>query len=196
MRKFFHVFLFVFFAVFAEVNAQEADSLAQVGPADDKPQPTLVQTQPTAAQLKIGYFSYNEALCAMSQYSIAQANLKALRSQFDMEMQSAEKEFSEKYENFLEEQRNMAAAIRDKRQSELQLMMDRNVSFRKEAERLLAKAEADAMAPLHQALAEVIKRVAEERAYIMVVNTDSNACPYLNPTMAEDISTIIIDALK
>lgn len=196
MRKFFHVFLFVFFAVFAEVNAQEADSLAQVGPADGKPQPTLVQTQPTAAQLKIGYFSYNEALCAMSQYSIAQANLKALRSQFDMEMQSAEKEFSEKYENFLEEQRNMAAAIRDKRQSELQLMMDRNVSFRKEAERLLAKAEADAMAPLHQALAEVIKRVAEERAYIMVVNTDSNACPYLNPTMAEDISTIIIDALK
>lgn len=154
------------------------------------------QSQPTAAQIKIGYFSYEEALCAMPEYSVAQANLKALRSQYDDEMKNGEKEFNEKYEAFLEEQRNMASAIREKRQSELQTMMDRNVAFRKEAMRLMAQAENDAIAPLKEKLSATIRRIAEERAYVMVVNTDSNACPYLNPTMAEDITTLIIDALK
>lgn len=154
------------------------------------------QSQPTAAQIKIGYFSYEEALCAMPEYSIAQANLKALRSQFDQEMQNGEKEFSEKYETFIEEQHNMASVIREKRQSELQSMMERNVAFRQEAARLMAQAEKDAMTPLREKLSATIKSIAEERAYIMVVNTDSNACPYLSPTMAEDISTLIIDALK
>lgn len=154
------------------------------------------QSQPTAAQIMIGYFSYEEALCAMPEYSIAQANLKALRSQYDDEMKKGEKEFNEKYETFLEEQHNMAAAIREKRQSELQTMMERNVAFRQEAARLMAQAENDAMTPLKEKLSATIKRVAEERAYAMVVNTDSNACPYLNPTMAENITTLIIDSLK
>lgn len=181
MRKTLFLFL-SFFALSLHVFAQEENA--------------ATQAQHTTAQLKIGYFSYNEALCAMSQYAVAQANLKALRSQFDGEMQNSEKEFSEKYENFIEEQRNMAPAIREKRQSELQAMMERNVAFRQEAERLMAKAEEEAMEPLHQKLAEVIKIIAEERAYMMVVNTDCNACPYLNPAMTEDISTLILDALK
>lgn len=196
MRKVFTLLLFSLFVAAANINAQETDPQPLAKTVDVESQMAETKAQPTAAQIKIGYFSYNEALCAMSQYSIAQANLKALRTQFDAEMQSAEKEFSEKYETFIEEQRNMAPVIRDKRQSELQTMMERNVAFRKEAERLMAKAEAEAMEPLHQSLAEVIRRIAEERAYIMVVNTDSNACPYLNPTMAEDISTLILDALK
>lgn len=162
----------------------------------ESPMPQPTQSQPMAARLKIGYFSYEEALCAMPQYAIVQANLKALRSQYDDEMLKGEKEFNERYETFLEEQNIMAPAIREKRQSELQSMMERNVAFRNEANRLLAQAEKDAMAPLHATLSETLARVAEQRAYIMVVNTDSNACPYLSPTMAEDITTLVIDALK
>lgn len=154
------------------------------------------QTQPTVALLKIGYLSYDEALRAMPDYQLAQTSLQTLRAQYDAEMQNAEQEFNEKYETFLETQRTMADAIREKRQSELQSMMERNVAFKKEAVRLLAQAEQDAMAPLHGKLRAVLAAIAEERAYIMVVNTDSNACPYLNPTMAEDITTIVLDRLK
>lgn len=157
---------------------------------------TEVKAQPAAAQLKIGYFSYDEVLRAMPQYAIAQANLKALRSQYDDEMEKGEKEFNEKYELFIEEQRAMAKVIREKRQSELQNMMERNVAFRKEAVRLLAQAEADAMAPLHERISEVVKAVGIERVYAMIVNTDSNACPFLSPVMAEDITYLLIDRLK
>lgn len=154
------------------------------------------QTQPAVAMLKIGYFSYDEALRAMPDYSIVTAKLHDLRSQYDAEMQDAEKEFNEKYESFLENQKIMADAIREKRQSELQSMMERNVAFRHEAERLMAQAEQESMAPLHEKLNKVIANIAEERAYIMVVNTDSNACPYLNPIMAENISILVIERLK
>lgn len=181
MQKIFFLLLSLF-AFSLQANAQQEESAEQA--------------QSTVAPLKIGYFSYEEALRTMSQYTIAQANLKALRSQFDEEMKTSEKEFNDKYESFIEEQRTMAPAIREKRQSELQSMMERNIAFRQEAERLVAKAEDEAMQPLHQKLAEVIKQIAEERAYFMVVNTDSKACPYLNPTMSEDISTLILDALK
>ena len=157
---------------------------------------TEQKAQPTVANIKIGFLSYDEALHAMPEYAIVQINLHGLRSQYDDEMQRAEKEFNEKYEFFLEGLKTMADAIREKRQSELQSMMERNVAFKKESARLISQAEKEAMAPLYERLQAVIADIAESRAYIMVVNTDSNACPYLSPVMAEDISTLVIDRLK
>ena len=154
------------------------------------------QTQHTATQMKIGYFSYNEVLRAMPEYATVQKHLEDLRAQYENEMTNAEKEFNEKYELFLDTQQSMAKAIREKRQSELQSMMERNVAFKEEAKRLLADAEEKAMKPLHDKIAKALYFIGNERAYILIVNTDSNACPYLNPAMAENITTLLNDVLK
>ena len=154
------------------------------------------QTQHTATQMKIGYFSYNEVLRAMPEYATVQKHLEDLRAQYENEMTNAEKEFNEKYELFLDTQQSMAKAIREKRQSELQSMMERNVAFKEEAKRLLADAEEKAMKPLHDKIAKALYFIGNERAYVLIVNTDSNACPYLNPAMAENITTLLNDVLK
>lgn len=159
-------------------------------------QDSIKQDMPSPVRMKIGFLSFDEALKAMPEYSVVQASLNSLRDQYDTEMQNAEKDFNEKYELFIDGLPDMVLAIREKRQSELQSMMERNIAFRQEAARLIEQAEADALAPLYVKLNNVISDIAEERAYIMVVNTDSNACPYLNPTMAEDITTLVIDRCK
>ena len=132
----------------------------------------------------------------MPEYAIAEATVNDLRNQYDAEMKNAENEFNAKYETFLEVQQNMAKAIREKRQSELQAMLERNTAFRQESERLIKQAEEDALKPLKSKISEVLARISAERGLIMVVNTDSDACPYLNPYYSEDISELVNSALK
>lgn len=149
-----------------------------------------------AQQMKIGFFSYDAVLKAMPDYTVATSNIDNLRKQYDAEMQTAQKEFNEKYENFLENQSGMASAIREKRQSELQSMLERNVAFKQEADRLLAKAQEEVMAPLHKKIDAVVKSFGSERDYIVILNTDNNAAPYINPVIGEDVTALLIDKLK
>lgn len=157
---------------------------------------TELVTQPVAVSLKIGCFSYDEVLRTMPDYSAAQKTLQDLRAQYDEEMKNAETEFNEKYEAFLEAQSAMAKVIREKRQSELQTMMERNVAFKEESARLMLQAEDDAMRPLYDKIAAALNVIGTERGFALIVNTDSNSCPFINPAMAEDITTLLIDVLK
>jgi outer membrane protein len=83
-----------------------------------------------------------------------------------------------------------------KRQSELQEMLDKNIAFKKEGQRLLSQAEAEAKAPLQQRLTDVLKQVGEARGYAFILNTDGNVAPWLNATMAEDCTETVKALLK
>ena len=90
----------------------------------------------------------------------------------------------------------MASAIREKRQSELQSILERNIAFKQESERLLAKAEEEALTPLRNKLDNAIKALGSENNYIVILNTDNNAVPYINPMMGEDVTEILIDRIR
>ena len=149
-----------------------------------------------AQNFKFAYFSYDEALKSMPDYETATDNISKLRSQYDNELKKAEDEFNAKYEDFLENRRTLAPAILDKRQSELQELLQKNLKFKEEANWLLAQAENDAYAPLKRKLNATVKKIGMERGYAFVLNTDGDACPYVDSTMGDDISVIIADALK
>lgn len=149
-----------------------------------------------AQELKFAYFSYDAALKSMPDYGIALVNVDKLRNQYNGEIERAEKEFNAKYEDFLENQRSLAPAILDKRQAELQELLQKNLKFKEEAKRLLKQAEDDAYAPLKNKLNAAVKKIGAERGYAFVINTDNNACPYVDSTKGDDISMLIEDALK
>lgn len=150
----------------------------------------------SAQQVRIGYFSYDTVLKATPDYVSAKANIENLRKQYNSEIQLAEKDFNEKYENFIENLSGMASAIREKRQSELQSILERNIAFKQESERLLAKAEEEALTPLRDKLDNAIKALGSENNYIVILNTDNNAVPYVNPMMGEDVTEILIDKIR
>ena len=75
-------------------------------------------------------------------------------------MKRAEDEFNSKYEEFLDVQKDLVPAILHKRQAELQEMMQKNINFKNESQRLLKKAEADAFAPVKNKLYNALWSVA------------------------------------
>ncbi len=143
----------------------------------------------------IGYLSYDSALVAMPGYAMAQQQLTELRAQYDAEQQRVEQDFNAKYEEFLEGQHEFPLTILRKRQTELKELMERNVAFKAEVRQELKKAEDAAMAPLKTHLNEVIATVAKDHGLAVILNTDSNACPYLDPELSIDISQLVADIL-
>ena len=96
----------------------------------------------------------------------------------------------------MENLNGMASAIREKRQSERQSILERNIAFKQESERLLAKAEEEALAPLRNKLDNAIKALGSENNFIVILNTDNNAIPYINPMIGEDVTDLLIDRIR
>ncbi|MBR5655782.1 MAG: OmpH family outer membrane protein [Prevotella sp.] len=164
-----------------------------VGKAQDS---TNTETNaPTVAAMTYGYLSYNEVLQAMPDYAAAQRNITALRTQYESEMKRSEDEFNKKYVEFLDGQREFAPSILKKRQAELQDMMAKNVAFKDESVRLLAKAEKDLMQPVTNKLNNAIKHVGKELKLAFVLNTDNNALPYVDETMGRNITNEVMKAI-
>ena len=143
------------------------------------------------AQVRFGYLSYSQTIQAMPGYSEAKSNVDTLRQQFDAEMKRAEEEFNKKYEEFLEGMNDFAVSIRNKRQSELQDLMEKNMAFKQEVLRLLKNAEADAMKPLREKLSAAMAKVGQERGLAFILNTDGDALPYVDTTQGEDVTEYV-----
>ena len=124
------------------------------------------------AQVKVGFFSHDTVLRAMPDYIQTQANLDKLRGQYDAE------------------------TILQKRQTELQELMSKNIQFRQEATRLLQQAEHDALVPLKDRISEVVKAIGKERGLSLILNTDGDALQYVDESMGVDLTQDIISRLR
>ena len=74
--------------------------------------------------------------------------------------------------------------------------MEKNIAFKKEAQRLLAKAETEAYDPLREKLANAILVVGKEKGLAFILNTDNNAVPYINVEMGENVAEAVSAAMR
>ena len=154
------------------------------------------QAQDNAPALKFGYLSYDLALKSMKEYATVQMRMDSLRSAFNAEMQRVEDEFNRKYEDFLDGQKDFPRTILLKRQTELQDMLQKNVAFKQQSVQEIKDTEAQLMAPLRIHLNEAIATVAREQGLALVINTDANACPFIEPTMGVDVNELVVKKLN
>lgn len=152
--------------------------------------------QQQAPVLKFGYLSYKAVLTSMPQYQQMQTDMEQLSSQYEAEQKRVENDFNNKYEEFLDGQATFPKTILQKRQSELQEMLDKNIAFKKQSRQLLAKAKTEALAPLKAQLAEALAVIGQQRGYAFILNTDVNATPWINVAMGEDITEAVKEALQ
>jgi outer membrane protein len=154
------------------------------------------QAQDNAPALKFGYLSYDLAMKSMSEYATVQMRMDSLRSAFNAEMQRVEDEFNRKYEDFLDGQKDFPRTILLKRQTELQEMLQKNLAFKQQLQQELKDTEAQLMAPLRIHLNEAIATIAHEQGLALVINTDANACPFIDPAMGVDINETVVKKLN
>lgn len=155
-----------------------------------------VSAQEVVSGFRFGYLSYAAALQAMPEYSIVQKKMADLRQQFQAETLRVEDEFNRKYEEFLEGQREFPKTILQKRQTELQELMERNIKFKENSQEELSNTEKNLMAPLKIRLIETIGKIGRERGYAFIVDTDNQALPFINPAMGDDVTQLVQNALK
>lgn len=185
MKYVFSVLALCLFAGMAFAQDEVADSTATSSESN-----VIVRIQP------FGYLSYNDVLKAMPEYADAMNSIEQLKVSYDEELSRAEKEFSKKFEEYLEGHKSFPENIMLKRQKELQLLMDQSIQFKAEAKELLAKAEADLMKPLYERLGAAIKAVGAENKYAYILNTDANAYPYIcEDGEAEDCTDMVLNKL-
>ena len=148
-----------------------------------------VSTAPVVHKVSFGYFSYSEVLHSMSDYTLAMRQLDKLRAQYDAEQKRSEDEFSQKYEEFLDGQATFAPSIRNKRQAELEELMQKATDFKQQAEK-------DAMAPLRQRILNAAQTLGNENGYDFILNTDNDALPFVSHATGEDITAKMQSILK
>ena len=77
------------------------------------------------AQSRFGYVSYMEIVKALPEYSIVEAHIDELQAKYEAEIQRSDREFNQKYADFIEEQSQFPDNIRMKRHKELQELMEK-----------------------------------------------------------------------
>ena len=161
--------------------------------------PTYQETssiKPQISNIIIGFLSYDSALVSMPEYAIAQQQIAETRQAYDDEMKRVEKEFNDKYEEFLENRKDYPRTILLKRQTELQELLEKNIAFKNQSRKELQQIERQILAPLRIRLNETIATIARQQQLTMVVNTDSNACPFIEPMQSVDLNETVIRALR
>ena len=150
------------------------------------------QAQNDSTQVfRFGYLSYKAAIERMAEYAVVQQQMEDLRAQYQAETLRVEDEFNRKYEEFLDGQREFPRTILQKRQTELQELMEKNIKFKDQSRQELEDAERQAMAPLRIRLIELLSTIGRERGYAFVYDTDTKALPFINPAQGEDISQMV-----
>lgn len=156
-----------------------------------------VSAQTDSTQVfRFGYLSYEAALKSMPEYALVQQQMKTLQDQYQAETLRVEDEFNRKYEDFLDGQREFPRTILQKRQTELQELMEKNIEFKQKSRAELAEAERQAMAPLRIRLIELLNTIGRTRGYAFVYDTDTKALPFINPAQGEDINEFVRKSLN
>ena len=175
------------------VDTAPTTQMVALTPAQNTtPAQTTTPATSQAAALRYGYLSVDSVLHSLPDYTIAKHKLSDLKAKYDAEMKRVEDEFNTKYQFFLQDQQELAPSILQKRQAELQELMDKNVAFKAKARQLLQEAEPEALSPIRDKVTTAIRLVGEQRGLALVLNTDNNAAPFLNPTFGEDITAAVL----
>ena len=145
---------------------------------------------------KFGYLSYDSVMVAVPDYTELKTNMAQLREQYEAEQKRVENDFNKKYEEFLDGQASFPKTILQKRQSELQEMLDRNSEFKKQSQKMLSEAEANMMEVIKTTINRAVNISAQERGYAFVLNTDKEAVTFINPALGEDITEAVKQLLN
>lgn len=145
---------------------------------------------------KFGYLSYDSVMVAMPEYAELKTNMAQLREQYEAEQKRVENDFNKKYEEFLDGQASFPKTILQKRQSELQEMLDKSIDFKKQSQKMLSDAEAGMMEAVKTTINMAVNLIAQEHGYAFVLNTDKEAVTFINPALGEDITETVKQLLN
>lgn len=148
------------------------------------------------AQSKFGYVSYKEIVKALPEYAIVTTHIDELQAKYEAEIARSEREFNQKYSDFIEEQAGFPENIRIKRHKELQELMEKSIEFKDEVNRAMREARHEMMKPLYEKVDEAVMKICIDEGYDYILNTDERVYIAINPNHGKDITAQLKKALN
>lgn len=142
-----------------------------------------------AQNLKFGHINAMEIITTMPEYTKAQNDLKALSDQLGKELQRTQEEFNKKYQEFMQEKDSLPVNIAERRQKELEDMMQRQQQFQEKAQQDMEKAQNDILAPVYKKLDDAIKAVGASEGIVYIFDLARTAIPYVNESQSINLNT-------
>ena len=144
-----------------------------------------------AQNLKFGHINAQEIITVMPEFTKAQNDIQTLEKQLTAELQRTQEEFNKKYQEFQQAiaKDSLPPNIAERRQKELQDMMQRQEQFQQDAQQQMAKAQNDAMAPIYQKLVNAIKAVGAAEGVIYIFDLARTSIPYVNESQSINLTS-------
>lgn len=144
-----------------------------------------------AQNLKFGHINAQEIITVMPEFTKAQNDIQTLEKQLTAELQRTQEEFNKKYQEFQQAiaKDSLPPNIAERRQKELQDMMQRQEQFQQDAQQQMAKAQNDAMAPIYQKLDNAIKAVGAAECVIYIFDLARTSIPYVNESQSINLTS-------
>ena len=176
-------------------QSEDSVSIDSVSQAQEEPVPAK---RPKPKAFIMGRISSKTILANMPQYKAMQRSMVALKAQYEAEAKKSEEDFQRKFEEFMQGQKEFPKTILEKRQNELQNMLETNAQFRIKVQTLLAEAEKSLMADIMAEMSEAISTVAQAPPISCIcilppLQTNKpplpvqKVCPTILPTPATEI---------
>ena len=142
-----------------------------------------------AQNLKFGHINAQEIITVMPEFTKAQNDIQTLEKQLTAELQRTQEEFNKKYQEFQQAMAkdSLPANIAERRQKELQDMMQRQEQFQQDAQQM-QKAQTDAMAPIYKKLDDAIKAVGAAEGVIYIFDLARTSIPYVNEAQSINLT--------
>ena len=144
-----------------------------------------------AQNLKFGHINAQEIITVMPEFTKAQNDIQTLEKQLTAELQRTQEEFNKKYQEFQQAiaKDSLPPNIAERRQKELQDMMQRQEQFQQDAQQQMAKAQNDAMAPIYKKLDNAIKAVGAAEGVIYIFDLARTSIPYVNESQSINLTS-------
>lgn len=148
-----------------------------------------------AQTLKFGHLKSYEVIQAMPDYTKAMTDLQALQKKYGDEVKRASDEFNKKYTEFMQQQDSLPRNIAERRQKELQDLMERGQQFEQEVQQNMQKAQEEMTAPIFKKVEDAITSVGSEGGFIYVFDLSRVAIPYVNDKQSVDVTSLVKNKL-
>lgn len=125
------------------------------------------------AQIKLGYINSAELIELMPETKEVDSQLNAFAQNLEKNLQTMQQDFDKKLTEYREGQANMADAIKQTRERELQDLNQRIQQFQVKSQQDYLKKQNELMAPILKKAEEAINAVAAEGKYTYVFDTSN-----------------------
>jgi Outer membrane protein len=151
----------------------------------------LILPMGIAAQtLKFGHVASQEVLVLMPEYTKAMADMEALQKKYTDELKILTEDINKKFTEYqtAKNEGNLPQNIDERRQREIQEMMERKDLFEQDAYTKMRETSTQLTNPILQKLESAIKEVGAAEGVVYIFDLSSTHIPYVDDKQSTDLT--------